>query len=222
MRASRGSPHRRRHHSIDHGYAPRRNATIRFESMDLQRISVKLYTASGAIPQCTAFTAVFHDWIQRDVLPGMTCIDVADYSHVSHGPGMLLVAHEGHYAMEQGDTPGLRYANKRGAEGSVADRFRSVLGRLVHAASLIEQASVLNPAVKFDPSRVRFVVEDRLLAPNTAEAYQAVADDVHSVSQAAFGDGVTVQHMAADKGGLTIDVAAATTPSIAELVARCE
>jgi hypothetical protein len=36
---------------------------------------------------------LFHEWIRTDRLPDETFIDVADYSHLKDGPGVVLVAH---------------------------------------------------------------------------------------------------------------------------------
>ena len=56
-------------------------------------------TTSGV--ELEEFIPVFHDWIQTQQLAELL-IDVADYRHVPHGPGVVLVAHDAHYAMDLG------------------------------------------------------------------------------------------------------------------------
>ena len=189
--------------------------------MDYQHITAKVYTREGSIPDFAAFTPVFHSWIQRREVKGVTLIDVADYTHVPNGPGVVLVALEGHYAMEPGDAPGLRYSNKRGANGSLSDRVRSAVGRAIAAAAMIEAEPSLGQEVQFETSHLRLVVDDRLLAPNTDETFQTLAGDVQSVMDDLFGAGSKITRVGDDKAGLTIDVVAGEAPSIADLAKRC-
>jgi len=188
--------------------------------MDLQHITAKVYTRDAAIPVFTAFIPIFHGWIQRNAVADVTCIDVVDYTHVPQGPGVILVAHEGHFSMEEGDGPGLRYSNKRGASGTVGDRFGAAFGRLVRAAAMIEQETSLKGAVQFDPGHVRFVVDDRLEAPNSEDTYHGIAGHVQGVMDDLYGTGVSLHHLPTEKVGLTIDVKVDGPPSVAALAAR--
>ena len=62
----------------------------------IQHINLKIFVKdAGAIHPADA-VAVFHRWIKDSVCPEML-IDVADYEHVSAGPGVLLIAHEANY-----------------------------------------------------------------------------------------------------------------------------
>ena len=45
---------------------------------------------------------MLHGWIRHDVL-GTLLVDVADYTHVHHGPGVILVAREELYSMDESD-----------------------------------------------------------------------------------------------------------------------
>ena len=87
---------------------------------DLQRIVVKFHLDDGSPVELDKVIPVFHRWIQTGAVEGLL-IDVADYSHVPQGPGVMLIAHEGNYALENvlrgaraqersegGDPPGRR------------------------------------------------------------------------------------------------------------------
>ena len=76
--------------------------------MDLHRLGVKFFAADPTSIKLPDFIPVFHEWIQKQNLTGHLLIDVHDYSHVHHGPGILLVAHEGNVSLENEEgRPGL-------------------------------------------------------------------------------------------------------------------
>jgi hypothetical protein len=95
--------------------------------VDAQRIVVKVYLEDKAVAPHD-FIPVFHRWIQTRALDEVL-IDVADYSHVHDGPGVLLICHEANYAIDVIDgRPGLVYARKREVTGSWKERVRQKLG----------------------------------------------------------------------------------------------
>ncbi|HEY3154720.1 MAG TPA: hypothetical protein VGK65_23870, partial [Candidatus Binatia bacterium] len=59
--------------------------------MDLQKINVKFFAVEKEPVPLTAFIDIFHSWIQAS--DGIYH-DVADYSHMTNGPGIVLVAHD--------------------------------------------------------------------------------------------------------------------------------
>src|SRR6266481_671034 len=82
--------------------------------MDLYKYGVRIFTSDTR--DMGAFIPVFHGWIQRQALPGHLLIDVHDYSHVHHGPGILLVAHEANLSIDEAEgRRGLVYMRKQPA-----------------------------------------------------------------------------------------------------------
>ena len=69
--------------------------------MDLQKFGIKLYLNTNASYKLSDFIPVFHNWIQEKVVSDHLLIDVADYSHIPDGPGVMLISHEGHYSLDQ-------------------------------------------------------------------------------------------------------------------------
>ena len=61
--------------------------------MEAHQVSAKIYidARDGVTP--TDFLYAFHGWIRAEALDELL-IDVTDYSHVHHGPGVLLLTHE--------------------------------------------------------------------------------------------------------------------------------
>jgi hypothetical protein len=136
--------------------------------MDLYKIGVKLFVANPQVVNLRDLISVFHGWIQRQKIAGHQLIDVHDYSHVHNGPGILLVAHEGNFSMDQeGGRLGLLYYRKQPLEGSVEANLKTVLETALQAARLLESERGLN-GIKFKTDEVLVVANDRLLAPNDA------------------------------------------------------
>jgi hypothetical protein len=136
--------------------------------MDLYKIGVKIFVSNPQAVKLRDFIGVFQDWIQKQKIEGHQLIDVHDYSHVENGPGILLVAHEGNFSMDQeGGRLGLFYYRKRPLEGGFEANLKSVLKTALDACKLLESESALK-GIKFKTDEVLVVANDRLLAPNDA------------------------------------------------------
>src|SRR5690606_5668475 len=94
------------------------------------------------------FVPVFHRWIRDDVLDELV-IDVADYTHVPEGPGVVLVGHGSDYYVDLAENrPGLLYSRKRDLpEG--ANLIDDALRRALNAVRLLEEEAGLTPRPKF-------------------------------------------------------------------------
>ena len=79
--------------------------------MELQKIGVKVFaTAPNEIP-LTDFIDIFHSWIQAS---DGVYHDVADYSHMQAGPGIVLVANDANVSIDDtSDRRGLYTTTKR-------------------------------------------------------------------------------------------------------------
>src|ERR1039457_6809020 len=138
--------------------------------MDLYKIGIKIFVTNPQAVRLRDFIPVFHGWIQKQKVEGHQLIDVHDYSHVHDGPGILLVAHEGNFSMDQeGGRLGLFYYRKRPLEGGFEANLKSVLQVSLQACKLLESEPKLN-GLKFDRKDILVLANDRLLAPNDASA----------------------------------------------------
>ncbi|MEE2638910.1 MAG: hypothetical protein VYE68_16945 [Acidobacteriota bacterium] len=147
---------------------------------DVQRVALKIFLENGSVVKPRAIVPIFHRWIQTQAVDGLL-IDVADYTHVPAGPSVLLVAHEGHYALDRTDNePGLLYARTQPLEGAPAERWTRIARMLMHAARLLEQDTTLEDAVRFRSNEIKFIANDRLLAPNDAITLAALRPDLES------------------------------------------
>jgi hypothetical protein len=138
--------------------------------MDLYKIGVKIFVSDPKVVDIHDFIPVFHSWIQQQKIDGHQLIDVHDYSHVENGPGILLVAHEANFSMDQeGGRLGLFYYRKRPLEGGLEANLETVLDTALQACKLLEAEPKLN-GIKFNTDEILVVANDRLLAPNEAES----------------------------------------------------
>ena len=169
--------------------------------MDLQHISIKLFANETADFELTSLIPVFHGWIQRKALGDLTTIDVADYSHVPNGPGVMLICHEGHFSVntEEGRL-GVSYANKRLATGSTGDRLNTAIQRVNDAAKLLEAEQSIDLSFSTTEVVVRF--DDFLDVSN--ESFDSVKDDVREATSLLLGSDAVVDQVEASKAGLTI------------------
>ena len=136
--------------------------------MDLYKIGVKIFVANPQAVSLRDFIAAFQRWIQQGKIVGHQLIDVHDYSHVHNGPGILLVAHEGNFSMDQdGGRLGLYYYRKQPLQGGLETNLKNVLQTALQACKLLESEPELN-GIKFKTDEILVVANDRLLAPNDA------------------------------------------------------
>jgi hypothetical protein len=132
---------------------------------DSYKFGVKLFFTNPTAKPLKDFIPVFHDWIQRQALPGHLLIDVHDYSHVHHGPGILLVSHEANLSIDEAEgRRGLVYVRKQ----------PSTLREIVEAAQ--QAAKLLGEP--FDTGKFEVFVNDRLSTPSAAQIAEAVGGKV--------------------------------------------
>jgi len=142
---------------------------------DLHKIGIKFFTLSGNDVPLADFIPVFHRWIQHGSLND-TLVDVADYSHVPAGPGTMLIAHAGNYAIDEtGNRRGFLYYSKRELPGSgVEARLAEVCRRNLDACRLLEKDEDTRECIDIDYGRLQIIANDRLHAPNSDETRQAL------------------------------------------------
>jgi hypothetical protein len=175
------------------------------------------------------FIPLFHRWIQDQRLPELL-IDVADYRHVHHGPGVVLIAHDAHYVMDMAQgRPGLLYSRRREtypsrqALSNVTDRLRSVFHCALSACQELETDPALQGRLRFRGDELLLRLNDRLRAPNTAAAYHALRQHLEPFLTTLYPDQhVEVEHVSAPTSGLTVVIKVAHNPDVATLLARLE
>ena len=161
--------------------------------LDLQKISVKFFVAGSSVVRPEALIPVFNSWIQGS---DGRYYDVADYSHIHAGPGIVLIAYEANVSLdENGNRPGLLYSSKQPLRGSNRDKLRSVFGSALDYCRRIEKEPALDGRVKFLGNEALLFINDRLLAPNTEETFDSVKADLKELARAIYGGAhFTLEH----------------------------
>lgn len=146
-----------------------------------QRISVKLFFEPGAAPNPEAAIPLFHRWIQEATVPGLL-VDVVDYSHVHHGPGVILIGHEGDYALDMSHgQPGLLYRRKRvwpAAADTLVARLQLVVARGLAAADAVAAAGSRSGFVAPRRDELELMFADRLALPNEKLSQRQVEESL--------------------------------------------
>jgi hypothetical protein len=144
----------------------------------IQHINIKIFAKEPSAIRLADAIPVFHQWIRDGVCPEML-IDVAGYEHVHEGPGILLIAHEANYSLDLRDGRlGLLYNRKAAYDGSFQSRLAQAHQAALAACDRLEQEAPFKGKLAFDRNAIEFFVNDRLLAPNTDETWQALKPEL--------------------------------------------
>ena len=170
------------------------------------RIGVKLYADDPERVDPARFIPLFHSWIQQDAIDGLP-IDVVDYVHVRHGPGVMLIGHEADHAIDLAEgRPGILYQRKRDPEGTLEERVLAALAAVDRAAGQIEGDPAAG-GVGFGRDEILVRVLDRRAAPNDEATAQALRPAVEAaVAAARPGRTATIEHVDDPAGPLTLRV----------------
>jgi len=153
--------------------------------MELQHVNVKIFVDGDLTVDLDRFIEVFHRWVAEQSMDEMM-IDVADYSHVPAGPGVLLVGLESDYAMDnRGNRFGLLYNRKGALDGSNDQRIRHSLGHAAKTCLLLESEF---DGLKFSRSQFELFINDRAVAPNNDATRESCEPVLTACFRDIFGD----------------------------------
>lgn len=152
--------------------------------MDLQKIAVKIFTEPPDRTALAEFIDVFHGWIQAT---DGVYHDVADYSHMQAGPGIVLVAAEANLSIDESENRrGLLLAQKKLLSGSNHEKLAAVLRAALENCRKLEEEKSLNPPIRFSGNEVLLAINDRLEAPNREEIFDEIKSDIEAVARRLF------------------------------------
>jgi hypothetical protein len=165
--------------------------------MESHKLIVKFFAQEPASVPLAQFVPVFHGFIQQKALPDHLLIDVADYQHVHHGPGIALVSHEANFYTDTGEGRlGLMYQRKQPISGAATlrDRLAAVFAAALRACVRLEDEPALAGRLRFRTDEAVFRINDRLLAPNTPETYRKVEPQLRAfLSELYPGDEIRLE-----------------------------
>jgi hypothetical protein len=156
--------------------------------MELQHLIIKI-PVDGALGLDPAkIVDIFHQWVAGQLIPGVLLIDVAELLHVPNGPGVLAVGVEADYALDHtGGIWGVLYRRKTILGGANRDRIAEAIQSAAQTALRLQEA--FPGALKFSRTEFELIVNDRGIAPNTAETCAAALPEIEAGLRAVLGHG---------------------------------
>jgi hypothetical protein len=188
--------------------------------MDAPKLQVKLFAENLDNTSLESFIPVFHRWI-RDHMLDELMIDVADYSHVHHGPGVVLVGHASDYYLDVSDgQPGLLYSRKRQAP-EPGERLRDAFRRALNACRLLEAEPTLTPRPRFRVTEALIKLPERLDFSNDDPSFDALKREFESfLGQLYAGGKVKLTRVGSNKSPLSVRVVVEGAPDLDTLLGR--
>jgi len=154
--------------------------------MELQKLGVKFFVEQPNAVPLTDFIEIFHGWIQAT--DGIYH-DVADYSHMQSGPGVILVANDANLHIDEtGGRRGLLYSRKALLSGTNQEKLRTVFRLALENCRKLEEEPALRGKLRFTTNEAAISLNDRLLGSNTEESFQELKREVGPFAKQLFGD----------------------------------
>jgi hypothetical protein len=188
--------------------------------MQLQHVNVKLLVQNPAEASLEPLIPVFHGWIENRAADDELLIDVADYTHVPAGPGVVLIGHEGNYSVDNTDNRlGIRYNRKAALDYNNQECLTQAARAALTACQRLEAEPRLGGKFRFNGQDVEIFINDRLVAPNNAATLEAFDSDFRLFSQKLFrGMEYSISYGTNPRSLFTAFVKAARPFSVAELL----
>jgi len=187
--------------------------------MPLQHVNVKLLVQNPNEADLEPLIPVFHSWIENQNGDELL-IDVADYTHVPAGPGVVLIGHEGNYSVDDtGNRLGVRYNRKAVLDGSNQDCLTQAARAALNACRRLEAEPRLGGKFRFNGQDIEIFINDRLVAPNNAATRETFDEDFHLFSRKLFrGKEYSISYGTDPRSLFTAFVKTARPVSVGELL----
>ena len=187
--------------------------------MQLQHVNVKLLVQDSGKARLEPLVPVFHSWIENQNGEELL-IDVADYTHVPAGPGVVLIGHEGNYSVDNTNNRlGVRYNRKAALDGTNLENLAQATRAALKASLRLESEPRLEGNFRFNGQDIEIFINDRLIAPNTAATRDSFDADLQLFSQKLFrGKEYAISYGADPRSLFTAYVKASRPFSVAELL----
>ncbi|MBI4444840.1 MAG: hypothetical protein HY645_02925 [Acidobacteria bacterium] len=189
--------------------------------MDLQQLNLKFFVEDPSGVDLALLPVIFNRWIKEKVAEELL-IDVADYRHVFHGPGVVLIGHECNFSMDcGGGRLGLLYNRKSKMSGNDEERLQKVFKATLTACRRLELDPLWKDGLTFQGDEFQLIINDRLLAPNTDETLQKLQPTLLPFLARFYkGANLVVNRDENEKQRFSMAVRSDTTFSVEELLAN--
>ena len=174
---------------------PRSSRSVERMNMSwLQHVNVKVYARTAALDLTPAID-IFHRWIQSEYGDHLL-LDVADYRHVPAGPGVILVAHEAIYGLDEaGHQLGMLYNRRTRVAGEAADAIGLSWREALAACAQLEKEPGFGGELQFDGAVAEVFVNDRRLAPNDEATAERLRAELQPLAEQVLGSGCELRRL---------------------------
>ncbi len=157
--------------------------------MNLQRIQIKLFADAPAGLRVEPFLEIFGRWRHEKDDPAQW-VDLADYAHMSRGPGVVLIGHRISIGFDlDAPHPGISFTARRGMTGSHSERISAALRWCLEISKRLAAEKEFPTNVSVRPGEMELRFTDRLEMPHTAATDAALRPAVTEALDALFGSG---------------------------------
>lgn len=175
--------------------------------MELQHLIIKIPVDGPLGLDPAKIVDLFHEWVARQVIPGVLLIDVAELLHVPNGPGVIAVGLEADFALDHtGGVWGVLYRRKTPLGGANQDRIAQAMASA--AQTVLRLQAAFPGALKLSRTEFEIIVNDRGIAPNTSETYATAIPEIEAGLRAVLGHGefnlVPHDHERRQRFGVTV------------------
>ena len=187
--------------------------------MHLQHVNVKLLLQNAQGINLEPLIPVFHNWIENQNGEELL-IDVADYSHVPAGPGVVLIGHEGNYSVDNTDGRlGVRYNRKAAQDGDNQGVLAQAARAALAACQKLEADPRLEEKFQFNGRDIEIFINDRMIAPNSVGTIETIDADLQVFCKKLFsGKEYSISYNPDPRALLTAKVRAAQPYTVANLL----
>jgi len=154
--------------------------------MELQKLNVKFFAELPNTVPLADFIEIFHGWIQAT---DGVYHDVADYSHMQAGPGIVLVANDANVSVDETENRrGLLFSQKSPLSGSNQERLRTVFRAALENCRKLEDEPALRGKLRFAANEAMVSLNDRLLGLNSQQAFDDLQGEVEVFAKQVYGN----------------------------------
>ena len=191
--------------------------------MDLQQINIKAFVTADSHINYQNFIKVFNRWMEEGDEDDY--LNYADYSHTSAGPGVLLISKQANYSIDNAmNRHGFLYNRKHKIEGENREKIRQAFVETLNRCQHLENAEELENEVHFTSAEILFMINNRHIAPNTPEMFEAIKSELAPVLEQMYGStNFTLDRASEDvRERFAIRISASSNSEISELLTNLE
>ena len=191
--------------------------------MDLQQINIKVFVTADSLINYENFIKVFNRWMEEADQDDY--LNYADYSHTSAGPGVLLISKRANYSIDNAmNRHGFLYNRKHKIEGENREKIRQAFVETLNQCQRLEKAEELENEVHFTSQEILFMINNRHIAPNTSEMFEAIKSELTPLLEQMYGStNFTLDRTSEDvRERFALRISASSDMEISELLTNLE